>query len=150
MKETPVRYLGREDSLEKGKAIQYSGLQNSMDCIVHAVAKSRTRLNNFYFTFIKFTEAGTLPPSPLPTSGMSTPGDYNELWPSFIYTLLQCFLNFTFNPFNNLPTSAAAAKSLQSCPTLCDPIDGSPPDSAVPGIPQARTLEWVAISFSNA
>ena len=40
--------------------------------------------------------------------------------------------------------------SLQLCPTLCDPIDGSPPGSAVPGIPQARTLEWVAISFSNA
>ena len=45
--------------------------------------------------------------------------------------------------------AAAAAKSLQSCPTLCDPIDGSPPGSPVPGILQARTLEWVAISFSN-
>ena len=46
--------------------------------------------------------------------------------------------------------TAAAAKSLQSCPTLCNPIDGSPPGSPVPGILQARTLEWVAISFSNA
>ena len=46
--------------------------------------------------------------------------------------------------------TAAAAKSLQSCPTLCDPIDGSPPGSPVPGILQARTLEWVAIPFSNA
>ena len=45
--------------------------------------------------------------------------------------------------------AAAAAKSLQSCPTLCDPIDGSPPGPAVPGILQARTLEWVAISSSN-
>ena len=45
---------------------------------------------------------------------------------------------------------AAAAKSLQSCPTLCDPRDGSPPGYLVPGILQARTLEWVAISFSNA
>jgi len=45
---------------------------------------------------------------------------------------------------------AATAKSLQSCPTLCDPIDGSPPGSPVPGMLQARTLEWVAISFSNA
>ena len=45
---------------------------------------------------------------------------------------------------------AAAAKSLQSCPTLCDPIDSSPPGSPAPGILQARTLEWVAISFSNA
>ena len=43
-----------------------------------------------------------------------------------------------------------AAESLQSCPTLCDPIDGNPPGSAIPGILQARTLEWVAISFSNA
>ena len=49
-----------------------------------------------------------------------------------------------------LRSAAAAAKSLQSCPTLCDPIDGSPPGSPVPGILQARTLEWVAISFSNA
>ena len=48
------------------------------------------------------------------------------------------------------PTAAATAKSLQSCPTLCDSIDGSPPGSPVPGILQARTLEWVAISFSNA
>ena len=45
--------------------------------------------------------------------------------------------------------AAAAAKSLQSCLTLCDTIDGSPPDSPVPGILQARTVEWVAISFSN-
>ena len=46
--------------------------------------------------------------------------------------------------------AAAAAKSLQSCPTLCDPMDGSPPGSPIPGILQTRTLEWVAISFSNA
>ena len=50
----------------------------------------------------------------------------------------------------NVSTAAAAAKLLQSCPTLCDPIDGSPPGSPVPGILQARTLEWVAISFSSA
>ena len=46
--------------------------------------------------------------------------------------------------------ATAAAKSLQSCPTLCDHIDGSPPGSPIPGILQARTLEWVAISSSNA
>ena len=50
----------------------------------------------------------------------------------------------------NISAAAAAAKSLQSCPTLCDPIEGSPPGSPVPGILQARTLEWVAISFPNA
>ena len=49
-----------------------------------------------------------------------------------------------------IAAAAAAAKSLQSCPTLCDPMDGSPPGSPVPGILQARTLEWIAISFSNA
>ena len=52
--------------------------------------------------------------------------------------------------FTLYATATAAAKSLQSCPTLCDPIDGSPPGSPVPGILQARILEWVAISFSNA
>ena len=60
---------------------------------------------------------------------------YSFLWPS------ADFLHMS---------AAAAAKSLQSCLTLCDPLDGSPPGSAVPGIPQARTLEWVAISFSNS
>ena len=53
--------------------------------------------------------------------------------------------------FSHMSVAAAtAAKSLQSCPTLCDPIDGNPPGSPVPGILQARTLEWVAVSFSNA
>ena len=70
-----------------------------MDCIVHAVAKSQTRLSNFHFHFLSL-------------------------------------------PF-------AAAKSLQSCPTLCDPIDGSPPGTPVPGILQARVLEWGAIAFSG-
>ena len=62
-----------------------------------------------------------------------------------------CNCSYTFINHHPLETSAAtAAKSLQSCPTLCDPIDGSPPGSPIPGILQARTLEWVAISFSNA
>ena len=55
----------------------------------------------------------------------------------------------TFDSLRKAP-AAAAAKSLQSCLTLCDPIDGGPPGSPVPGILQARTLEWVAISFSSA
>ena len=49
-----------------------------------------------------------------------------------------------------ITAAAAAAKSLQSCPSVCDPIDGSPPGSPVPGILQARILEWIAVSFSNA
>ena len=72
---------------------------------------------------------------------------------SFFHTsfwLWGCFLGTTtFLPNTDL-TAAAAAKSLQSCPTLCDPIDGSPPGSAVPGNLQARTLEWVTIAFSDA
>ena len=51
---------------------------------------------------------------------------------------------------NNINIIKVYAKLLQSCPTLCNPIDGSPSGSAIPGILQARTLEWVAISFSNA
>ena len=57
---------------------------------------------------------------------------------------------FSIHSTTSICAAAAAAKLLQSCPTLCDPIDGSPPGPTVPGILQARTLEWVAISFSNA
>ena len=60
------------------------------------------------------------------------------------------FIHQTDNAVGEFYIKSAAAKSLQSCPTLCDPIDGSPPGFPVPGILQARTLEWVAISFSNA
>ena len=70
----------------------------------------------------------------------------------WVFGSLFCNLRPEFAPYSFFVfcCSATAAKSLQSCPTLCDPIDGSPPGSPVPGILQARTLEWVAISFSNA
>ena len=58
--------------------------------------------------------------------------------------------NLRLQKVKKVDSAAAAAKLLQSCSTLCDPIDGSQPGSPVPGILQARTLEWVAISFSNA
>ena len=64
--------------------------------------------------------------------------------PPFIYTYTYIYTH------THAYVHAAAAKSLQSCPTLCDPREGSPPGSPIPGILQARTLEWVAISFSNA
>ena len=70
-------------------------------------------------------------------------GEY-ERFPS-AQLLFQCAIQITA-----AAVAAAAAKPLQSCPTLCDPIDSSPPGSLIPGILQARTLEWVAISFSNA
>ena len=66
-------------------------------------------------------------------------------WQEIVWSTFQ-----KFKIWHAAAAAAAAAKSLQSCPTLCDPIDGSPPGCPVPGILQARTLEWVAISFSKA
>ena len=67
-----------------------------------------------------------------------------------VYMYEIVFFVFGELKINLSDAAAVAAKSLQSCPTLCDPLDGSPPGSAVPGILQARILEWAAISFSNA
>ena len=61
-----------------------------------------------------------------------------------------CLMELSCGDQHSGSETTAAAKSLQSCPTLCDPIDGSPPGSSIPGSLQARTLEWVAIFFSNA
>ena len=76
-----------------------------------------------------------------PISSLSIQSSISEPERSGLLTLIKWFSKGLKSP--------AAAKSLQSCPTLCDPIDGSPPGSPVPGILQARILEWVAISFSN-
>ena len=69
---------------------------------------------------------------------------------SRIHELLHSYQQYANMMLFDTVVAAAAAKSLQSCPTPCDPIDGSPAGSPVPGILQARTLEWVAISFSSA
>ena len=69
---------------------------------------------------------------------------------TYLNLILAVRLSSNFSYFGLRNTSSSSAKSLQSCLTLCDPIDGSPAGSPVPGILQARTLEWVAISFSNA
>ena len=74
----------------------------------------------------------------------TTKNDQNTI--PFLQQIILCTTQVNFREI----TPAAAAKLLQSCPTLCDPIDGSPPGSPVPGILQAKTPEWVAISFSNA
>ena len=83
----------------------------------------------------------------------SSPGDLPDPGIELTSPTLQAdslLLSHQGNPsFSNTAVAAAAAKSLQSCPTLCDPIDSSPPGSAIPGILQARTLEWLAISFSK-
>ena len=117
MQETWVWSLGWEDPWRRESLLQYSGLENSMDCKVHGVTKSGTRLSDFHFHCHQILIC--------------------HIYANILFLIKKIF-RFT------------AAKSLQLCPTLCDPTDGSPPGSPVPGILQARTLEWVAISFSNA
>ena len=120
----------------------------------------------------KYTGVPCPPPRDLPNPGMNSPWPSHVTWETLkkiqilashsrsvesefpekgweSYKLLDFFwTRVKLGPLSQY--SAAAAKSLQSCPTLCDPRDGSPPGSPVPGILQARTLEWVAISFSRA
>ena len=81
---------------------------------------------------------------PLQSSCLENPMDRGA-WRAIIHGVTK-----SWTRLEQLAAAAAAAKSFQSCPTLCDPIDYSPPGSAISGILQARTLEWVAISFSNA
>ena len=237
--------LGRSPGEGKGYPFQYSGLENSMDCIVHGVAKSWTQLSNFHFhpsgqfssvaqscptlcdpmnritpglvsitnswSSLRFKSIESVMPSshlilcrpllllpPIPPSirVFSNESTLRMRWPKYqsfsfsiipskeipglisfrmdwldllaVQEILKSLLQhhsskasilrrsafFTIqlsHPYMTTFTlAAAAAKSLQSCPTLCKPIDGSPPGSPVPGILQARILEWVAISFSNA
>ena len=134
MQENPVRFLGWDDPLEKGKATEpvfWTG-----EFLVHGVAKSQIRLNDFHFHF-------TAP------------------WKESYDTARQCIQKQRLLFANKIRLVKAMvfrvvmywcenAKLRQLFPTLCDPVDGSPPGSSVPGILQARTLEWVAISFSNA
>ena len=85
-----------------------------------------------------------VPALPISSSISSLSPNFN---PSLLFSSVQSLSHVQLFA---LAAAAAAAKSLQSCPTLCDPVDSSPPGFPVPGILQARTLEWVAISFSKA
>ena len=120
MWETWVRSLGWENPLEKEMATHSSTLA----------------------WWIPWTEE----PGGLQSTGSQRVGHDWETSLHFTMGLFFC----VFYSVALVCLSAAAAKSLQSCPTLCDPIDGSPPGSPIPGILQTRTLEWGAISFSNA
>ena len=105
-------------------------------------SKRFTHTKSQTWTFEKLKDLATVGPHSFAITvvwSWST-NDAMELFPPFVHNTHLCLLL--------LP--AAAAKSLQSCPTLCDPRDGSPPGYPVPGILQARTLEWLVISFSNA
>ena len=81
------------------------------------------------------------------TTYLAPVGDFDFL---NVFDFLPILVILSWISLNSSVHAAAAAKSLQSCPTLCDPVHGLPPGSPIPGILQARTLEWVAISFSNA
>ena len=82
--------------------------------------------------------------------GLHEPDNHNGVIAHLKPDILECKVKWALGSITmNKAAATAAAKSLQSCPTLCDPLDGSPPGSSVPGILQARILEWVAISFSN-
>ena len=114
--------LGRFPGGGNGNPLQYSCLENSMDRgawwdTVHGVTKSWTQLSMHIHIYYVLRLASLR---------------IIEILPRYLFQSLSRFI-----PHD------AAAKSLQSCPTLCDPIDGSPPGSAIPGILQARTLEWV-------
>ena len=114
----------------------------------------------FFFSLIPYT--GSIDNLYMPEFKVYFESDYflpllpllSTLLISILWIIVVAFLIVSLLPLSihlkTILNTAAAAKSLQSCPTLCDPIDGSPPGSTIPGILQARTLEWIAISFSHA
>ena len=104
---------------------------------------SKSEMPRLYSVFIVYRECRNWTPL-----FESQPSHLLIVWLWISYLTFLC-LSFRICK-RGILMAAAAAKSRQSCPTLCDPIDGSPPGSPVPGILQARTLEWVASSFSNA
>ena len=142
-----------------GNPLQCSGLENPRDggawwAAIYGVAQSQTRLKRLSSSSSSRGWGGDMGVNQLSRRGalFSFPRFLccHDSWklPSIgkcsRYSVNMCsFIDFIF-------PIAAAAKSLQSCLTLCNPIDGSPPGSPIPGILQSRTLEWVAISFSNA
>ena len=138
MQETLIQYLCQEDPLEKGMATHSSILPGEFQGQRSLAGYSlwAQRVGHDWETNISlhFT-------SPFPAG-------FTHLFFTSASPFLPCKYNHQcyFSRFHTTTTT----KSLQLCPTLCDPIDGSPPGSPIPGILQARTLEWVAISFSNA
>ena len=161
-----------------GTLLQYSCLKNPMDggawwTAVQGVTKNQTRLSDFTFTFhFHALEEEMENPrdrgawwaavygaaqSRTQLKQISSSSSSKLKSRILVYMETVCLpskgtarlFSKVATPFYIL-TAATAAKSLQLCPTLCNPIDGSPPGFPIPGILQARTLEWVAISFSNA
>ena len=142
---------GRYPGEGNGNPLQYSCLENPMirgawQATIHGVVKRWSLLSDFSFFLPSFLPLFLPFPLSLFLSHPSL-----ATGKTIALTRLT-FVDKVMSPLFNMlsAAAAAAAKSLQSCPSLCDAIDGSSPGSPVPGILQAKTLEWVAISFSNA
>ena len=159
MQETWVQSLGWEDPLENGMAILSSILAWripwSIPCGYKESDTAEWRSLSLYIymciyvrVYIWTGRPGVLWFMVLQRVGHDWATELN--WYIYTHTYSQVHTHADGNIIKLMAAAAAAAKLLQSCPTLCDPIDGSPTGSPVPGILQARTLEWVAISFSNA
>ena len=130
-------------------------------CTYNLHQKSSVELNAFKYLLLLFSSLSNSNPAcysiiQFPFSAFSfhlasaqeRPSIYLKFEPGCFTQVSNSFLMPNID--RTVAATAAAAKLLQSCPTLCDPIDGSPPGSSIPGILQARTLDWIAISFPNA
>ena len=153
-----MRYITKRKKTRFYRSMQ--GIQ--MFIVISSVQFSRSVMSK---CFRPHESQDARPPCPIPTPGVHSNSCPSSRW---CHPAISSVVPFSSCP-QSLPASesfprsqlfafivkstyiyTAAAKSLQSCPILCDPVDGSPPGSPVPGMLQARTLEWVAISFSNA
>ena len=150
--------FGRFPGEGKGYLLQYSGQQNSMNCIVHVVAKSQTRLSDFHFTsLLRFKD----------WRGRST-GNFLAWWSNSVtwYAFIRTLKIWVFNCvrwkncayliiYHPCPTPkfsvffCCCCSVTKLCPTLCDPMGCSPPGSSVHGVLQTGILEWVVISISR-
>ena len=147
---------GRSPGQGNGTPLQYSCLKNSMDrgawwAVVHGVANAAHNwVANTHILIIICLNVDVFESILLPNL-LSFLVIYihvfHQIWEVFSYLKKKKFFSAFYSLFS---PACLSAVSLQSCPTLCNPIDISPPGSPIPGILQARTLEWVAISFSNA
>ena len=145
--------LGKSPGEGKGYPLQSSGLENSMDCIVHGVAKSRTLLSDFHFTSLQpFKVCNSVALNTFTVATITIQFVYNfhhsKRKPGTHQATTPCS---PLSPDRGSHLSVfctrvrARAKSFQSCPTLCDPMDCSPSGSSILGNLQARILEWVAM-----
>ena len=135
------------EALKSGQIPKWLGYQNGL-CYIKKVMFGSPSSGSPILSAYRFTHRAAHP-SPFSSASDPFQASFLPLW-VLVFLEASSDLQWYSRTVVLKLVAAAAAKSLQSCPTLCDPIDGSPPGSAIPGILQARILEWVAISFSRA